>query len=69
MRAITATPLEELREKEKELKDKDAQLLQLGIALTEEKIKNAQKDAMLEQIGKEVIELKIKVMTLEGGVK
>ena len=69
MKAITKTPLEEIREKEKEIEAKNAQLQQLGIALTEEKIKGAQKDKMLEEIGKEVTQLKMKIMTMEGAVK
>lgn len=69
MRAIAVTPLQELREKEELLKAKDKQLQQLGLALTEEKIKNAQKDAMLSQLGQEVTLLKIEVLALKGEAK
>lgn len=69
MKAITVTPLQELREKEELLKAKDKQLQQLGLALTEEKIKNAQKDTMLSHLGQEVTQLKIEVLAMKGEAK
>lgn len=69
MRAINSTPLSEIREKEELLKMKDTQLEQLGITLTQEKVKNAQKDTMILQLGKEIAQLKIDVLELKGGSK
>lgn len=69
MKPIVRTPLEVIRAKEEELKAKDAQLQALGVALTEEKIKNAQKDIMINELGKEVANLKLEVLELKGAVK
>lgn len=69
MKVINSTPLNEIREKEELLKMKDTQLEQLGITLTQEKIKNAQKDTMILQLGKEIAQLKIDVLELKGGSK
>lgn len=67
MKTIVRTPLEKLRAKEEEVKMKDAQLQQLGIALSEEKLKNAQKDIMLSHLGQEVTQIKIELLELKGG--
>lgn len=68
MKPIAQTPLEVIRAQEEQLKAKDAQLQQLGFALTEEKIKNAQKDMMLSHLGQEVAQMKIEILSLKGVV-
>lgn len=66
MRAITVTPLQELREKEEQLKAKEKQVQQLGIALTEEKIKNAQMETMVSHLGQEFAQMKIEILRMKG---
>lgn len=66
MRVIASTPLSTIRSQEQMLKAKDAQLQQLGLSLTQEKISDAQKDTMIGHLGKEITQLKIKVSVLEG---
>lgn len=67
MEPIVRTPLEQLRQKELEIKLKEQQLQAVGFELAQEKIKNTQKDAVIQMFGREVAMLKIEVMTLKGG--
>jgi hypothetical protein len=41
-------------------------LQQLGLALTEEKIKNAQMETMLSQLGQEFTKLKLEILSMKG---
>lgn len=68
MRQIVKTPLEQVRAKEEELKAKDQQLQNLGLSLTQEKIKNVQKEAMINNLGQELAGLKIEILKLKGAV-
>lgn len=66
MRALARTPLIELREKENQLKAKDAQLQSLGFLLAQEKAKNVQKDIMLQNLGQQIAQLRAEVIALKG---
>lgn len=67
LKVLSELPLAVIRAQEEQIKAKDAQLQQLGMALTEEKIKNAQKDAMIAHIGQEISRMKIEILALKGG--
>lgn len=74
MKAIVRTPLHQVRAKEESEQAKDAQLQSLGMALAEEKIKNAEKEAIINILGKELTltkielaEIKSELSKLKGG--
>lgn len=67
MKPIVQTPLFIIRQQEEEIALKNMQLQAIGMALAEEKVKNAEKDALLQMFGEELVSLKIEVMQLKGG--
>lgn len=58
---------EQLQEIENQLLVRDALIGNIGMQLTEEKLKSMQKDMLISNLGQEIPKIKLDIMLLKGG--